>query len=596
VLSHRNPRLFRRVLHEARPFWLSMLAILVLDLLAAPLFLLTPLPLKIAVDSSIGDKPLPGPIESVVGWWTQGSASKILVVAVVLLLAIAAMTQLQALLAYVLRSQAGERMTLGFRAKLFRHAQRLSLTFHDVRGTSDSIFRIQYDAPALQWITVYGVLPFAAMLFTIAATFYVTFRISWELAVVAVCITPFLAALSHAYTWGMRPRYTDAIARESSALRVVQEALTAVRVVKAFGREDDEQGLFVDRSRRGVRARVRLSFSEGAFGFFVNMATAAGAASVLFLGVRGVEAGTLTLGELLMVMAYLTQLYTPIQNISKDLASMQSSFGSAQRAFELLDQLPEVPERPDAKRLARARGAVEFRGVTFAYGEAAPALRDITIAVRPGARVGIAGRTGAGKTTLVSLLMRFYDPAAGQILLDGVDLREYRLADLRNQFSMVLQEPVLFAATIAENIAYAHPGASDAEIADAARAANAHDFISALADGYETPVGERGMQLSGGERQRLSLARAFLKDAPVLILDEPTSSVDVKTEAVIMEATRRLMDGRTTFMIAHRLGTLDLCDVLVELDSGVVTGVTEHHARAKGRVPRAWRRAFARST
>ena len=576
----RNPRLFGRVLHEVRPFWPYLLALLVLDLLAAPLFLLTPVPLMIAVDSAIGDKPLPAPIEAAAGWWTQGSDSRILVLAVVLLLAIAAVTQAQTLLAYVLRSQAGERMTLGFRSKLFRHAQRLSLTFHDLRGTSDSIFRIQYDAPALQWITVYGVLPFTAMLATIAMTFYVTFRISWQLAVVAICVTPLLAALSHTYSWRMRPRYTDAIAMESSALNVVQEALTAVRVVKAFGREDAEQERFVDRSRRGVRARVRLSFSEGAFGFLVNMATAVGAASVLFLGVRGVYAGTLTLGELLMVMAYLTLLYTPMQNISKEVASMQSSFGSAQRAFELLDQLPDVAERPGARPLGRSHGAVEFREVTFAYGETAQVLRDVSIAVPRGTKVGIAGPTGAGKTTLVSLLMRFYDPTSGQILLDGVDLRDYRLADLRNQFSMVLQEPVLFAATIAENIAYARPEANDEEIVAAARAANADGFITALSDGYETLVGERGMQLSGGERQRLSLARAFLKDAPVLILDEPTSSVDVRTERAIMDATRRLIDGRTTFMIAHRLGTLDLCDVVVELDAGTVTGVTKSDGRA----------------
>jgi ATP-binding cassette, subfamily B, bacterial len=595
VPSHRRPRLFARVLRETRSYWPYTLALLVLDLLAAPLFLLTPLPLKIAVDSSIGNKPLPAPIEAAVGWWTQGSASRILVFAVVLQLAIVALTQLQALLAYVLRSQAGERMTLGFRAKLFRHAQRLSLSFHDDRGTADSIFRIQWDAPALQWITVYGVLPFTALFVTIAMTFYVTFRISWQLAVVAICVTPIVAGLSHAYTWRMRARYTDALAMESSALQVVQEALTAVRVVKAFGREDAEQDRFVDRSRRGVRARVRLSFSEGVFGVFVNMATAAGAALVLFFGVRGVQAGTLTLGELLMVMAYLTQLYTPIENISQDFATMQSSFGSAQRAFELLDQLPEVPERRDAKRLRRAQGAVTFRGVTFAYGDAAPALRDVWILIPPGTKVGIAGRTGAGKTTLVSLLMRFYDPTAGEVLLDGVDLRQYKLVDLRNQFSMVLQEPVLFAATIAENIAYARPEANDDEIVAAARAANAHDFISAFPDGYETRVGERGMRLSGGERQRLSLARAFLKDAPMLILDEPTSSVDIETEAAIMEATQRLMEGRTTFMIAHRLGTLDLCDVLVELDGGAVTRVSERDSAATRPSNASLRRAFVRS-
>jgi len=571
-----------------------MLALLVLDLLAAPLFLLMPLPLKIAVDSVIGGKPLPAPIEAAVGWWTEGSSERILVLVVVLQLAIVALTQVQTLLAYVLRSQSGERMTLGFRAKLFRHSQRLSLSFHDDRGTADSIFRIQYDAPALQWITVYGVLPFTALFVTIAMTFYVTFRISWELAVVAICVTPIVAAVSHAYTWRMRPRYTDAIAMESSALQVVQEALTAVRVVKAFGREDAEQERFVDRSRLGVRARVRLSFSEGAFGVLVNMTTAAGVAAVLFVGTRGVVAGALTLGELLMVMTYLAQLYTPIQNISKEIASMQTSFGSAHRAFELLDQHPDVPERADARRLRRAHGAVTFRAVTFGYGGGPRVLRDIWMVVPPGTKVGIKGRTGAGKTTLVSLLMRFYDPTEGQIFLDGLDVREYRVVDLRNQFALVLQEPVLFAATIAENIAYARPGASLDEIVAAAVAANADDFISALPDAYETLVGERGMRLSGGERQRLSLARAFLKDAPVVILDEPTSSVDLETEAAIMDATRRLLEGRTTFLIAHRLSTLDLCDVILELDAGTVKRLIERQPNGEHALTTP-RTAFART-
>src|SRR5262249_33351940 len=239
----------------------------------------------------------------------------------------------------------------------------------------------------------------------------------------------------------------------------------------------------------------------------------------------------------------------------------------------------------NAKPLVRSGGAVAFRHVTFAYGEDDPALRNVSIVIPPGTKVGLAGRTGAGKTTLVSLLMRFYDPTAGQILLDGIDLRQYRLADLRHQFSIVLQEPVLFPASIAENIGYALPGASDDEIVAAAGAANAHEFISAFPDGYETLVGERGMRLSGGERQRLSLARAFLKPAPVLILDEPTSSVDVKTEAAIMDAMGRLMDGPTTFMIAHRLGTLDLCDVVIELDSGEVAAITDRRVREARRLP-----------
>ena len=267
-------------------------------------------------------------------------------------------------------------------------------------------------------------------------------------------------------------------------------------------------------------------------------------------------------------MAYLAQLYAPLRTLSSKAADIQASMASADRALKLLDEEPDVEERANAQPLELATGAVTFRNVRFAYDAKNNVLHDVSFAVEPGARVGIAGPTGAGKSTLVSLMMRFYDPIGGEILLDGRDVRDFKLADLRNQFSMVLQDPVLFSTSIAENIAYARPGATDEEIIEAARAANAHDFISNLPDGYQTQVGERGMRLSGGERQRISLARAFLKNAPILILDEPTSSVDTKTESGIMEAMNLLMRGRTTFMIAHRLSTLENCDVRLELEHG----------------------------
>jgi ATP-binding cassette subfamily B protein len=317
-----------------------------------------------------------------------------------------------------------------------------------------------------------------------------------------------------------------------------------------------------------MKARIRLSLAEGAFGLLINLTTAVGTAAVLFIGVRSVLAGVVTIGELLMVIAYLAQLYSPLKSISKTSATVQSSIVSLERSFELLDEKPDVTERIDARSIARANGAIAFSDVCFGYGSNHPVLTDISFEIKPGTRVGIAGPTGAGKTTLISLLMRFYDPASGQILLDGADLRDYKLWDLRNQFSIVLQESVLFSTTIAENIAYARPDATEDEIIAAAKAANAHEFILGLPDRYETQVGERGMRLSGGERQRISLARAFLKDAPILILDEPTSSVDLKTEAGIMDAMRRLMHGRTTFMIAHRLSTLEGCDVRLELQNG----------------------------
>jgi ABC-type multidrug transport system ATPase subunit/Ser/Thr protein kinase RdoA (MazF antagonist) len=311
---------------------------------------------------------------------------------------------------------------------------------------------------------------------------------------------------------------------------------------------------------------------EGRFGILVGATLGLGMATVLYLGTHKVLAGAMTLGELVLVVGYLDQLYEPLKTASRKMGTLQSSLASAERVYSLLDEPPDFTDSPHARPLERAAGAVEFRGVSFAYEQRHRVLDEVSFNVAPGTRVGIAGTTGAGKTTLVSLLTRFYDPSAGQILLDGVDLRDYKLADLRSQFAIVLQEPVLFSTSIAENIAYARPDAGDADIVAAARAAGAHDFIAALPDGYDTPVGERGVRLSGGERQRIALARAFLKDAPILILDEPTSSVDVRTEEQILESMKLLMRGRTAFMIAHRTSTLEICDVRIEVDDGRLAG------------------------
>jgi ATP-binding cassette subfamily B protein len=352
----------------------------------------------------------------------------------------------------------------------------------------------------------------------------------------------------------------------------VQEVLGAVRVVKAFGQEEREGERFVARSNEGMRARLGLVAGEGTFGLLVALFTAAGMAAVLYIGVRDIKAGTLTLGNLLLVLGYLAQIYNPLKTISKKMAGMQSHFAGAERAFALLDEAPDVPEHPHPRPLKRARGELYFHNVGFAYASNRPILQHISFAVAPGTCLGIVGATGAGKTTLVNLLTRFYDPTAGLIRLDGVDLREYRLADLRRQFAMVLQEPLLFSTSIAENIAYARPNAHADEIIAAAKAAHAHDFIAALPDGYDTLVGERGLKLSGGERQRISIARAFLKDAPLLILDEPTSSVDTKTESSIVQAMTRLMQGRTTFIITHRASALQPCDRILRIEHGRVVG------------------------
>jgi len=566
--------LYRRLLRQARPYWPHFLALFAMGLLASLIALLNPVPLKIVVDSVLGGRPLPSFLHALLPGAATRSPAAILLVAIGLLVAVAALGQLQALTSTLLRTYVGERLVLEFRARLVQQVQRLSLSYHDSRGTADSLYRIQHDAPAIQNIMVDGVIPFVAAGVTLVTMIVVTARLDWQLALVALGVTPALLLLSRVYRSHLRTQSRYVKKLETAALAVVHETLGALRVVKAFGQEGRETDRFIRRSSEGMAARIHLAFLEGRFGLLVGLTTAGGVAAVLLIGVRHVRSGTLTLGELLMVLSYLGQLYDPLKTISRKAAALQSYLASAERVFALLDERPDVPERPHARPLGRAVGAVEFRDVCFAYDPDHPVLHVVSFDVPPGARVAVAGTTGAGKTTLVSLLTRFYDPTGGAILLDGVDLRDYRLADLRDQFAIVLQEPVLFSTSIAENIAYARPGAGELEIVQAARAAGAHDFIIRLPRGYATPVGERGMQLSGGERQRVALARAFLKDAPLLILDEPTSSVDVKTEAVILDAMDRLMRGRTAFLITHRASALVGCDVRLQLERGRLVEAT----------------------
>jgi ATP-binding cassette subfamily B protein len=572
--------LYRRLLVEARPYWRHLGALCCVTLLSTPLSLLIPLPLKIAVDSVIGSQPLPAFLRPVVPNAISGSPDAMLLFAVVLVIVIALFTGLQRLGTLLLRIYIGEKLTLQFRAKLFGHVQRLSVSYHDAKGTADSAYRIQHDALAIQWIAVDGSIPFIASAATVLGMTYITAKLDWPLAAVAIAISPILYLGARTFNSRLRDYWCNATNFENSAFSVVQEVLSALRVVKAFGQEERERERFVRHSSESLLARVGAAWSEGGYDVLIGVTTATGTAAVLFLGIQHVQAGTLTLGALMLVTSYLAQLFGPLSSLSEMISRTQRSLASAERAFSLLDETPDVVERKHGVPLPHAEGAINFRNVCFAYDRDHSVLRDISLEIKPRTRVGIIGMTGAGKSTLVSLLTRFYDPTEGEILLDGVDLRNYKLADLRHQFGIVLQESVLFSTSIAENIAYARPDASNHEIIEAAKAAHAHEFIARLPDGYATLVGERGMQLSGGERQRIALARAFLKNAPILILDEPTSSIDIKTEKQIMEIMERLSIGRTVFIIAHRVSTLRHCDLLLGIDKGRVAFVTSDIAKA----------------
>jgi len=378
------------------------------------------------------------------------------------------------------------------------------------------------------------------------------------------------------YATHIQQRLLHVKGMEADCLSIVHDAVSMLPVITAFQREDHELHRFRAKTGLAIDARVDVTVRQTLFSLAVTMTTAIGTAMVLGLGAYHAVQGSITAGQLLVVLAYVAAVYKPLETISYTVGALQDNFAGLRMAFHILDTEPIVREAPEPVSIGRAAGAVRFEGVHFEYPGRVGTLTDISLDVKPGQVVAIVGPTGAGKTTLMNLVPRFYDPQRGRLLLDGHDLRTLSLESLRRQISIVPQDPVLFSGTIADNIRYGRLEATTDEIVAAAMAANAHNFIERLPDGYRTDIGERGVRLSGGERQRICVARAFLKDAPILVLDEPTSSIDSKTEAIILDALDELMVGRTTFMIAHRLSTVRHADLIATLDRGALVEQGTH--------------------
>lgn len=571
--------LIKRALRQARTYWLFLLGIFLLSLLATPLALLKPYALKILIDSGFGSIPVPGFINICFPSSFQFTFGSVVMIAAVFAIVIALVENLINAIEWILGTYTGEKLVLNFRSVLFNHIQRLSLAYHDKKGSSDSLYRIQWDTMAIRTLLISNLSPLISSVMTLIAMIIVMFFIKPVFAFITICIIPLLYILVRFSSSRLRKNWYTVKEDESNALSVIHEVLSALRVVKAFGREEGEGERFISRAGRAVKGQIKMAWMGAVYYFVVALIFAVGTALFIYLGATYVHNGKMTLGELTLVLAYLSQIFGPLQNISKQVNDIQSSISSLERVFSIIDTEKEVKDSPNAVGLTAAGGFFEFKEICFAYDKEKQVLKNISFHVNPGDRVGIMGSTGAGKSTLINLITRFYDIQSGTILIDGIDIRQVKLADYRRQFAIVLQDPVLFSTTIAENIAYGLPGATTEEIINAAKLANAHDFIISSKDGYDTMVGERGIQLSGGERQRISLARAFIKNAPVLILDEPTSSLDVKTESMIIEAMQRLMDGRTTFIITHRLDTLDFCNLIVHIEEGhLVDAVRDHDA------------------
>lgn len=571
-----------RVLRYLKPYWRFAAASIVLTVLSALAALLVPWPLQIVVDHVLGKDPLPPMLAKVVG--SAGTHQmQLLVLVVVAGLVLALLINVLQVLNNYINTKVDQFITMDFRSELFLHAQRMSLAFHDRRRSGRLIYLInsQGDAPAGLIMTI----PLLAeSVLTLIGMFWISWTMDWVLALASLAVVPFLYYSVGYYATHIQDRLQRVKSLESESLSVIHESLSMMRVIVAFGREEHEYKRFRDQTHSAVAARVKVTMHQTIFSLFVNMITAVGSAAVLGLGAYHVIKGQLKVGELLVVIAYITAVYKPLELISNTIGALQDRFLSLKNTFKLLDTEPDIKDAPGARPIKRAMGQITYEAVEFSYSGRTDTLKEISFEAKSGEVIGIVGPTGAGKSTLVSLLPRFYEPKQGRILLDGTDTRELTLKSLRQQISIVLQEPLLFSGSIAENIGYGRLDASTEEIVEAAKAANAHDFIMRLPEQYNTILGERGAAVSGGERQRISVARAFLKNAPILILDEPTSSVDSKTEAVILEALDRLMVGRTTFMIAHRLSTLHHADKILVLDQGrlIEQGTQEKLLRMNG--------------
>ncbi len=562
--------LYRRLFREARPLWKHLAALLVLGLLAAPLALLFPIPLQIVVDCVIGDEPAP---DYLTNWlltsWTQDGEALLYLCAVGLVV-IAIVTLVRRYFYWVYYSWTSEHLVRNFRAKLLGHLQRLSLAFHQRNKTSDLLYRAQVDVYAIQSVVMEGMLTMMPLLAKVVLLLIVTAQIDATLVGIALLGAPVVFVLVEMFRRALRRRWRTAHESDSAALSIVSESLNAIRVVKAYGLESRQQAAHIEKNRSAINDQMGAVRARNALGFLMGMAAAIGGALVLVVGTRHVLQGKITLGELLMALTYLSQLYAPIRALGASVADLQSALARVSRVYDVFDEEPEILDAVHPKRLDRARGDVSLRDVRFGYGDGRHVLDAVSAEIPAGSCVGVAGRTGSGKSTLLSLLPRFYDPLSGSVSLDGVDIRSIALADLRRQFAIVQQDPVLFSGSIVDNIIVGDVHASREQVEDAARRASAHAFISAMPEGYDTQVGERGVKLSGGERQRVAIARAFLRDAPILILDEPTSALDVDTEREILGALKRLMEGRTTFIIAHRRSTLNSADRCLLVERGHV--------------------------